>query len=130
VEVYYEQIQKLVRGLQLPTMDSFLIIMFRMGLQSYFRIATIVMKRLTFQQHKEVAVLCEERMIVAEARNALLVPQTTKQVTPPKTQRNTRKTNKLCTNYGMTYHNVVTCRKKKERTIMAVIEATQPNQKL
>jgi len=32
VEVYYEQIQKLVHGLQVPTIDSFFTIMFRMGL--------------------------------------------------------------------------------------------------
>jgi hypothetical protein len=32
------------------------------------------MKRSTLQ-HKKVAMLCEEGMIIAEARNALLVPQ-------------------------------------------------------
>jgi len=58
--------------------------------------------------------LCEKRMIIVEARNALLIPQSTVHVAPPKTQSNTRKTNKLCTNYGMTNHNVETCRKKKE----------------
>jgi hypothetical protein len=33
VKAYYEWIQKLVHGLQIPTIDSFLIIMFRTGLQ-------------------------------------------------------------------------------------------------
>ncbi len=32
VEVNYEQIQKLVHGLQIPTVDNFLTTMFRMGL--------------------------------------------------------------------------------------------------
>jgi hypothetical protein len=44
VEVYYEQIQKLAHGLQLPTTNNFLTIVFRVGLQSYFIIATIRMK--------------------------------------------------------------------------------------
>jgi hypothetical protein len=35
VEVYYERIQKLVHGLQIPTTDSFLTIVFKAGLQSY-----------------------------------------------------------------------------------------------
>ncbi len=47
VEVYYERIQKLAHGLQVPTTYSFLNIMFRMGLQSYFIITTIRMKRST-----------------------------------------------------------------------------------
>jgi hypothetical protein len=32
VEVYYERIQKLVHGLQVPTIDNFLIIVFKAGL--------------------------------------------------------------------------------------------------
>jgi hypothetical protein len=32
VEVYYELIQKLVHGLQVPTIDNFLTIVFRVGL--------------------------------------------------------------------------------------------------
>jgi hypothetical protein len=44
VEVYYEWIQKLAHGLQVPTTYNFLSIMFRMGLQSYFIITTIKMK--------------------------------------------------------------------------------------
>ncbi len=32
VEVYYEKIQKLVHGLQIPTIDSFSTTMFKMGL--------------------------------------------------------------------------------------------------
>ncbi len=59
VEVYYEQIQKLVHGLQVPTIDSFLTTMFRVSLQSYIRITTTEMKQSTLQQHKEAAMLCE-----------------------------------------------------------------------
>jgi hypothetical protein len=36
------------------------------------------MKRLTLQQHKEAAMLCEEGMIITKARSALLVPQSIK----------------------------------------------------
>jgi hypothetical protein len=45
--------------------------MFRVGLQSYFKITTAGMKQSTLQQHKEVTMLCEEGMIIAKARNAL-----------------------------------------------------------
>jgi hypothetical protein len=44
VEVYYEQIQTLAHGLQLPTTNSFLTNMLKAGLQSYFRIVTTRMK--------------------------------------------------------------------------------------
>ncbi len=44
MEVYYERIQKLAHGLQVPTIINFLIIVFRAGLQSYLKIATIGMK--------------------------------------------------------------------------------------
>jgi hypothetical protein len=36
------------------------------------------MKRSTLQQHKEVAMLCEENMTILKARSALLVPHSTK----------------------------------------------------
>jgi hypothetical protein len=72
------------------------------------------MKQSTLQQHKEVAMLCEEGMTTIEARSALLVPQSNKQTTPTKTKSNTWKTNKHCTNCGMTNHNVETCKKKKK----------------
>jgi hypothetical protein len=58
--------------------------------------------------------LCEESMTIVEARNALSIPQNTKQTTLAKTQSNTRKSDKHYTNYGMTNHNVETCKKKKE----------------
>jgi hypothetical protein len=74
VEVYYQWIQNLAHGLQLLTIDNFLTIVFRAGLQSYLRIANAGIKRSTLQEHKEVAMLCEEGMTTTEARNALLVP--------------------------------------------------------
>ncbi len=70
VEVYYEQIQKLAHGLQVPTTNNFLTIMFGAGLQSYFKIAITRMKWST-PQHKEVTLLCGENMTIAEARSAL-----------------------------------------------------------
>jgi hypothetical protein len=87
------------------------------------------MKSSILQQPKEVAMLCEEGMITIEARIVLSIPQNIKQAILTKTQNNTRKTNKHCTNCGMTNHNVETCRKKKEQTIVATIEATQLSQK-
>ncbi len=78
VEVYYERIQKLAHGLQVPTTYSFLTIMFRVGLQSYLIITTIGMKRSTLQQHRKVAMLYQEGMTTIEVRSALLIPQNTK----------------------------------------------------
>jgi hypothetical protein len=60
VKVYYERIQKLIHGLQIPTTYNFLIIMFKANLLSYLRIAIPRMKRSTLQHHKEVVMLCEE----------------------------------------------------------------------
>jgi hypothetical protein len=78
VEVYYEWIQKLAHGLQVPTIDNFLTIVFKTGLQSYFKIAIARMKQSTLQQYKEAAMLCEKNMTIAKARRALLVPHSTK----------------------------------------------------
>ncbi len=44
VEVYYKGIHKLVHGLQVPTTNVFITTVFRMDLQSYFKIATTRMK--------------------------------------------------------------------------------------
>jgi hypothetical protein len=73
--------------------------------------------------------LCEEGMITLETRSALLVPQSTKHAALVITHSNTWKIDKHCTNYGMTNHNVKTCKKKKKQIIVATIEATQPSQK-
>jgi hypothetical protein len=61
---------------------------------------------------------CEEAMTIAKAKNALLVLQSTKHATPMKIQNNKGKIDRHCTNYGMTNHDVETCKKKKEQTIM------------
>jgi hypothetical protein len=47
VEVYYQRTQKLAHGLQIPTIDNFLAIVFKASLQSYLIIATARMKRST-----------------------------------------------------------------------------------
>ncbi len=44
MEAYYEQIPTLVHGLQVPTINNFLTIVFRVGLQSYLRIRIAGMK--------------------------------------------------------------------------------------
>jgi hypothetical protein len=58
--------------------------------------------------------LCEKNMTIVEAWSALSIPHNIKHVVPTKTQSNIRKTDKHYTNYGMTNHNVETCRKKKK----------------
>jgi hypothetical protein len=73
--------------------------------------------------------LCEKGMTNIEVRNALLVSHSTKHVAPTQTNCILRKIDKYCTNCGMTNHNVETCRKKKEQTIVSTTEATQPNLK-
>jgi hypothetical protein len=129
VEVYYEWIQKLAHGLQIPTIDNFPTTVFIASLQSYLRITIAGMKRSTLQQHKEVVMLCEERMTNVETRSALSIPQSTKHVTSIKTQSITGKTDKYYINYGMINHNVETCKKKKELTTVVTTKATQPSQK-
>ncbi len=78
VEVYYEWIQNLAHGLQILTTNSFLTTLFKVGLQSYFIIATTRMKQSTLKQNKEAAMLCEKGITTAKVRSALLVPQNTK----------------------------------------------------
>ncbi len=72
--------------------------------------------------------LCEEGMITAETRSALLVPQSIKHAILAKTQSNIGY-NKHCINYGMINHNVETSKKKKQQTTMATTKAAQLNQK-
>ncbi len=91
MEVYYEQIQKLAHGLQVPTTDKFLIIVFKASLQSYLKIMIAGMKQSTLQQYKEASMLCDEGMTTVEIKKSLLVPQNTKQVASTKTQSNTRR---------------------------------------
>ncbi len=45
VEVYYERLFKLVNSFQHKIINSFLIIVFKFGLQPYLCVATIGMKR-------------------------------------------------------------------------------------
>ncbi len=73
--------------------------------------------------------LCEEGMTIIKARNALSIPQITKQTSLVETQNNMRQIDKHCTNYGMMNHNVETCKKKKKQTIVATTKATEPSQK-
>jgi hypothetical protein len=44
----------------------------------------------TLQHHKEATMLCEEGMIITQARSAFSIPQSIKQVAPLKTQSNTK----------------------------------------
>jgi hypothetical protein len=71
VEVYYERLLKLANSLQHRTIDNFLTTIFRSRLQPYLHVTTIGMKRETLQQHKEVVLVCEERIFEVEAINNL-----------------------------------------------------------
>ncbi len=61
VEVYYEQILKLVNCLQDKADDSLLIFL-RASLVPYQRVATPNIKPNSLFKHKEVVVTCEENM--------------------------------------------------------------------
>jgi hypothetical protein len=74
VEVYYDILLKLANYLQHKTINSFLTIVFKFRLQLYLCVAIASMKRKTLQQHKEVALVCEEGIFEVEAINNLLVP--------------------------------------------------------
>jgi hypothetical protein len=69
VEVYYEWIQKLVHGLQIPTTYSFLTTMFRTSLQSYLRIVIVEMKWSTLQQHKECTISTTKYQTCSTSKN-------------------------------------------------------------
>jgi hypothetical protein len=58
--------------------------------------------------------LCEKGMTIVKVKSVLSIPHNIKHVVPRKTQSNTRKIGKHCTNCGMTNHNVETCRKEKK----------------
>jgi hypothetical protein len=80
MEIYYEKKLKLANSLQQRTTNSFLIIVFIFRLQPYLLVATTSMKRETLQQHKEVALVCEERIFEIEAISNLLIPQSSKTI--------------------------------------------------
>jgi hypothetical protein len=103
--------------------------MFKAGSQSYLIIAIAGMKWSILQQHKEVEMLCEEGMISIKERSALLVPHSIKQIALAKTHSNIGTLDKHCTNCGMVNHNAETCKKKKEKTMVATTKATQPSKK-
>ncbi len=67
-------------------------------------------------------------MTTLETRSAYSVPESVKQAALVKTHNIIGKIDKHCTNYGMTNHNVETCKKQKQIT-MATTKATQPSQK-
>ncbi len=73
--------------------------------------------------------LSKEGMTTAKARSAMSTPQSIKHALLAKTQSNIGKIEKHCTKNGMTNHNVETCKKKKEQTMVATMEPTQLRQK-
>jgi hypothetical protein len=75
---YYERIQKLAHGLQMPTTYSF----FNYCVQNGFVIIPYNCdykdEAVKLQQHKEATMLCEEGMTITEERSAFSIPHCTK----------------------------------------------------
>jgi hypothetical protein len=74
VELYYERLLKLTNSLQHKTINSFLTIVFKFGLQLYLLVAITSMKRETLQQHKEATLVCEKRIFEVKDVSNMLVP--------------------------------------------------------
>jgi hypothetical protein len=60
VEVYYERLLKLANNLQHKISNSFLTIIFRIGIQPYMCVTIIGMREKTLKQHNEVALVCKK----------------------------------------------------------------------
>jgi hypothetical protein len=102
VEVYYELLLKLVNNLHTPT-TNILMTMFRSKLQSYLCIITIGMKMVTLQQHKDLALLCEEGILEFEAQSFLLIFQVSKTIGVTIILIVARKPNMYCINCHCTH---------------------------
>jgi hypothetical protein len=83
VEVYYERLLNLVNNLQHRTTNNFLTTIFRFGLQLYLHVTIASMKRKILQQHKELNLVCEERILKIKVINNLLIPQSSKSFVTP-----------------------------------------------
>jgi hypothetical protein len=86
MEVYYERLLKLANSLQHKTIDSFLTIVLRFGLQPYLCVAIASMKKETLQQHKETTLVCEKKVSKVEAISNLSIPQSSKTILTQKPQ--------------------------------------------
>jgi hypothetical protein len=118
VEVYYEGLLKLANSLLNKTINSFLIIVFKFGLQPYLHVTTPCMKKETLQQHKETTLVCEEGIFEVEAISNMLAPQNNKIVLAQNPQTIPKKIRMYCTN-----HNVETCRvKRNEDHVLAIFK--------
>jgi hypothetical protein len=121
VEVYYERLLKLANNLQHKTINSFLIIIFKYGLQPYLHVTKASTKKETLQQHKETTLVCEEGVSGIEAISNLLVPQSNKTVLAQKPQTVPKKIGMYYSNCHETNHDVETCRiKRKENHVLIV----------
>jgi hypothetical protein len=73
VDVYYEHLLKLASCLQVKATDVFFIIIFRVGLQSYLRLATTGVAKDTLIKHKEVTMICEESGPIITNYNVMII---------------------------------------------------------
>jgi hypothetical protein len=83
VEVYYDRLLKLANYLQVKATNVFLITIFIVNLQPYFRLTTIGMVRDTLIKYKETAIIYEESGSVIINYNALITHPKSKLVTQP-----------------------------------------------
>ncbi len=79
VEVYYERLLKLANNLKHKTINSFIIIIFKIRLQPNLCVTTRGMKKETLQEHKETTLVCEKNNSEVEAISNLLLPYIVKQ---------------------------------------------------
>jgi hypothetical protein len=80
VEIYSKRLLKLANNLQHKTTYSFLIIIFRFGLQPYLCVATTSMKRESLQQHKETTLVHERGIFEVDAISNLSIPNSSKTI--------------------------------------------------
>lgn len=102
VEMYYELLLKLANNLHTP-ITNILMIMFISRLPSYLCIITIGMKMVTLQQHKDLALLCEEGILEFEIQSFLLIFQVSKTIRVTITLIVARKPNMYCINCHCTH---------------------------
>jgi len=133
VEIYYERLLKLANNLQHKTTNSFLITIFKSGLQPHLHVIITGMKRETMQ-HKEATLVYEEGFYEVEAINNLLVPHNIKIILCgtnkliQKSQKIIGKIGLYCTNYHKTNHNVENYRFKRKEDFVPVVSDVTTHQ--
>jgi hypothetical protein len=121
VEVYDECMLKLTNYLQVKATYVFFTTIFKAGLLSYLKLATVGVNKNTLIEHKEDVVICEENGLVSLNFNVLLttleVNAIVKLVVPTAIAKSTL----TCTNCGKTGHSMETCHNKEKKVLIVPI---------